>query len=218
MHWRRKWQPTPVLLPGESQGRGSLVGCRLWGRTESDTTEATYSSSSSLVSLSHQSIPWSTHSVLCSAAAKSYHSLQCFLFSPFLFSFHYIHGCCLVPKSDSLQPHGLLPHQALLSMEFPRQEYWSELPFLSPGDPPPDPGIKSASPSLAGRFFTALPPWKTTSMVAQYRISHSVKNYNILFKSSVYLLHKGPFLKTKYQRNYQLAVRIMFLLFLDPTP
>ena len=38
---RRQWQPTPVFLPGESQGRGSLVGCRLWGRTESDTTEAT---------------------------------------------------------------------------------------------------------------------------------------------------------------------------------
>ena len=41
MHWRRKWQPTPVFLPGESQGRGSLVGCRLWGRTESDRTEVT---------------------------------------------------------------------------------------------------------------------------------------------------------------------------------
>ena len=41
MQWRRKWQPTPGFLPGESQGRGSLVGCRLWGRTESDTTEAT---------------------------------------------------------------------------------------------------------------------------------------------------------------------------------
>ena len=40
-HWRRKWQPTPVFLPGESQGRGSLVGCRLWDRTESDTTEVT---------------------------------------------------------------------------------------------------------------------------------------------------------------------------------
>ena len=39
MHWRRKWQPTPVFLPGESQGRGSLVGRRLWGRTESDMTE-----------------------------------------------------------------------------------------------------------------------------------------------------------------------------------
>ena len=40
-HWRRQWQPTPVFLPGESQGQGSLVGCRLWGRIESDTTEAT---------------------------------------------------------------------------------------------------------------------------------------------------------------------------------
>ena len=41
MHWRRKWQPTPVFLPAESQGRGSLVGCHLWGHTESDTTEVT---------------------------------------------------------------------------------------------------------------------------------------------------------------------------------
>ena len=41
MHWRRKWQPTPVFLPGESQGWESLVGCRLWGHTESDMTEAT---------------------------------------------------------------------------------------------------------------------------------------------------------------------------------
>ena len=47
MHWRRKWQPTPVFLPGESQGRGNLVGCRLWGRTESDTTEWLSSSISS---------------------------------------------------------------------------------------------------------------------------------------------------------------------------
>ena len=39
MHWRRKWQPTPVFLPGESQGRGSLMGCHLWGRIESDMTE-----------------------------------------------------------------------------------------------------------------------------------------------------------------------------------
>ena len=42
MHWRRKWQPTPVFLPGESQGQGSLVGCHLWGHTESYTTEATW--------------------------------------------------------------------------------------------------------------------------------------------------------------------------------
>src|SRR5574341_1089282 len=41
MHWRRKWQPTPVFLPGESQGRGSLVGCHLWSHTELGMTEAT---------------------------------------------------------------------------------------------------------------------------------------------------------------------------------
>ena len=39
--WKRKWQPTPVFLPGESQRRGSLVGYHLWGCTESDMTEAT---------------------------------------------------------------------------------------------------------------------------------------------------------------------------------
>ena len=41
-HWRKKWQPTPVFLPGESQGRQSLVGCHLWGHTESDTTEVAW--------------------------------------------------------------------------------------------------------------------------------------------------------------------------------
>ena len=40
MHWRRKWQSTPVFLPEESQGWGVLVGCHLWGHTESDMTEA----------------------------------------------------------------------------------------------------------------------------------------------------------------------------------
>jgi hypothetical protein len=48
-HWRRKWQPTPVFLPGESQGRGSLVGCRLWGRTESLKRLSSSSSSSKMM-------------------------------------------------------------------------------------------------------------------------------------------------------------------------
>ena len=42
VHWRRKWQPTPGFLPEESQGQQSLVGCHLCGRTESDTTAATW--------------------------------------------------------------------------------------------------------------------------------------------------------------------------------
>ena len=37
--WRRAWQPTPIFLPGESQGQRNLVGCSPWGREESDTTE-----------------------------------------------------------------------------------------------------------------------------------------------------------------------------------
>ena len=41
MHWRRKWQPTPVFVPGESRGRRSLVGGCLWGRTGSNTSEST---------------------------------------------------------------------------------------------------------------------------------------------------------------------------------
>ena len=53
-------------------------------------------------------------------------------------------------------------HQAPLSMEFPRQEYWSGLPVPTPEDLP-DPGIKPtslASPALAGGFFTTVPPGK----------------------------------------------------------
>ena len=55
MHWRRKWQPTPMFLPGESRGRGSLVGCCLWGPAESDTTEAT---SLSLFTFMHWRRKW----------------------------------------------------------------------------------------------------------------------------------------------------------------
>ena len=48
MHWRRKWRPTPVFLPGESQARGSLVGCRLWDHTCRTRLKRLSSSSSSL--------------------------------------------------------------------------------------------------------------------------------------------------------------------------
>ena len=47
MHWRRKWQPTPVFLLGESQGWGSLVGCRLWGQVAQSRTRLKWLSSSS---------------------------------------------------------------------------------------------------------------------------------------------------------------------------
>ena len=53
MHWRRKWQPTPVFLPGESQGRGSFVGCCLWGAQSRTRLKRLSSSSSS----SRKSVP-----------------------------------------------------------------------------------------------------------------------------------------------------------------
>ena len=65
MHWRRKWQPTPVFLLGESQGWQSLRGCRLWGHTESDTTEAT---------LQQQGHIWCTSSVQYKCTSQ--HSVQ----------------------------------------------------------------------------------------------------------------------------------------------
>ena len=55
--WRRQWHPTPVLLPGEFQGQRSLVGCRLWGRTESDTAERLSSSSSMYMYNNHCCTP-----------------------------------------------------------------------------------------------------------------------------------------------------------------
>ena len=61
MHWRRKWQPTPVFLPGESQGRRSLVGCRLWGCTESDTLKRLSSSSSRGTLVTSASFKWIVH-------------------------------------------------------------------------------------------------------------------------------------------------------------
>ena len=51
---------------------------------------------------------------------------------------------------------GTIAWQAHLSMEFPRQEYWSRLPFPPPEDLP-DPGIEPTSPALAGRFLTTEP-------------------------------------------------------------
>ena len=53
MHWRRKWQPTPVFLPGEFQGWRSLVGCHLWDHTDSDTIEVTQQQQQQISDYSH---------------------------------------------------------------------------------------------------------------------------------------------------------------------
>ena len=62
--------------------------------------------------------------------------------------------------SHFLQPHQAVDQQAPLSIGFPRQEYWSELPFPSPGGLL-DPGIEHASPALSGGFLIAEPAGKS---------------------------------------------------------
>ena len=128
MHWRRKWQPTPVFLPGESQGRGSLEGCRLWGCTESDTTKAKQKQqqkgtvNSYLPLMGSLSQYRAVHTALCVSPNDQSRPRKGSV------------GHSVV--SDSLPPHGLyVACQAPLSMGFSRQEYWSGLLFSSPGDP-----------------------------------------------------------------------------------
>ena len=90
--------------------------------------------------------------------------------------------------SDSLRPHGLEPAQAPLSMGFSRQEYWSGLPFPSPGDLP-NPGIKPGSPALQADALSSEPPGKPSK---GYRISwwtDSLIFSHLILSSISYDLH-----------------------------
>ena len=75
----------------------------------------------------------------------------------------HVHVISVAQCCPTLQPHGgCRGFQVTLSMGFSRQEYWSKLPFLIPGDLP-NPGIEPASlesPALVGRFLTTVPPGK----------------------------------------------------------
>ena len=111
MHGRRKWQPAPVFLPGESQGRGSLVGCRLWGRTESDTTEVT-----------QQQQQQHTHIYIWVNTFGFYkvHSLAYFCFSS---RGHHMHSKYLfIPTYTSEK--AMAPHSSTLAWKIP----WTEEP------------------------------------------------------------------------------------------
>ena len=85
----------------------------------------------------------------------------CFELLGFLFFLLVIICCCLVAKLClALATSWTVALQAPLSVGFPRQEYWSGLPFPSPGDLR-DPGIKPTSPAWTGGFFTTGPPGKS---------------------------------------------------------
>ena len=104
--------------------------------------------------------PWSPASQADSLPCPLlYYTVNLFFAVPCQFLLPPLVACTCSVMSNSLQPHALwtIAHQTPLSMKLSRQEYWSELSFLSPGDLP-DPGIKLTSPALGARFFTTDPP------------------------------------------------------------
>ena len=89
--------------------------------------------------------------------------------------------------SDSFATPWTIAHQAPLSMEFLRQEYWGRLPFPFSEDLP-DPGIKPVSPALASRFFTTEPPGKPLSHITPFIITSSFSPYplcNFIFSKMI---------------------------------
>ena len=94
MCWRRKWQPTPVFLPGKSHGQRSLVGYSPWGCKELDTTERLYSLSRRITSiivtlkkkkklLSNNDILWAFYTYLVSSFKVWYFIIELFTFIVF---------------------------------------------------------------------------------------------------------------------------------------
>ena len=86
--------------------------------------------------------------------------------------------------------------QAPLSTEFSRKEYWSGLPFPTPGDRP-NPGIEPASPTLAGGFFTTVPPGKSSiinlSMCKSIHVDIWQNQYNIVKLKNKIILKNNNF-------------------------
>ena len=124
---RKKWQPTPIFLPGKSHGQRSLVGCSPWGHKELDTTERVNNNKSHYTTLQQKPGKFST-CVQLHLKEKLY---QTKLEDPTSIS-SYPRLVCMGAQWLSHVQLFATPwtaaHQAPLSMGFPREEYWSGLP------------------------------------------------------------------------------------------
>ena len=154
--------PTPVLLPGKSHGRRSLVGCSPWSRSlrvEHDLSDFTFTFHFHALEkemATHSSVlAWRLPGIAEPGGLPSMGSQKVGHDWSKLIA-------AVVTKScpTLLQPHGVyIAHEAPLSMRFSRQNYWRRLPFPSSGDFP-HPGIEPTCPALTGGFFTTEPPGK----------------------------------------------------------
>ena len=136
----RQWHPTPVLLPGESHGQRSLVGCSPWGHEESDMTEwlpfpfiAATAAAAKLI----QSCPTLCNPIDGSPLGSSIPGiLQARILERGASSFSNAWKWKVKVKSLSRAQLWATPwtvaYHAPPSMEFSRQEYWSGVPLPSP--------------------------------------------------------------------------------------
>ena len=193
--WRKKWQHTPVFLPGESHGQKTLAGYGPCGGKELDTTERLTHTVLVILDqvcqntyaftlwpeLANRSTEWPTplHSgpapimvhvdpwflwwqLLQPLPIQSWKpESRSFILRPITRQL-FPKCCCLVTKVCSIlcDPIDCSLPVSSQSVRLPRQEYWSGLPFPSPGDLP-NPGIEPTSLALEDRFFTAEPPGKS---------------------------------------------------------
>ena len=172
-HQRRQWHPTPVLLPGKSHGRRSLVGCSPWGLKESDMTErlpfhfslsclgegngtplqcsclenptdrgaswaAIYGFTQSWTKLKWCSSSYGILSQQIRTRRKNSSCLWCVSMWLSLGFLNLVSGVVQSLSHEQLffSTQWTVACQVPLSMGFPRQGYWSGLPFPSPGDLP----------------------------------------------------------------------------------
>ena len=141
--WKRKWQSTPVFLPGESHGQRSLADYSPWDHEEFETTEATEQTCMHLYMYNYY---------VCSVYIVRLLLTLCVRVLSYV-------GLFATPWT--------VARQAPVSIEFYRQEYWGGFPFPTPGDIPhsgTEP-TSPVSPALAGGFFAPEPPGKPCSDV-----------------------------------------------------
>ena len=153
MHWRRKWQPTPVFLPGESQGQRSLVGCRLWGRRVGHDWSGLAAAAATV-----------TVQARALMASCQGHRLKVHI-ALLRGSIALLMGLCVLSHFNQVQlcaTPWTVPHQALLSMGFSRQENWTGLSYPPPGGFP-NPGIET---------YILLCLWRLISCIGRQVLYH----------------------------------------------
>ena len=229
MHWRRKWQPTPVLLPGKSHGWRSLVGLQskvsLWvGHDWSDLAAVAAAASSSLAFHMMYSAykfkkqgdniqPWSTHFPIWNQSLQRIKRNENYLRVPenipllllLLLSHFNRVRLCATPKTAA--------HQAPPSLGFSRQEHWSGLPFPSPKH---ESEKWKWSPTLCNPMDCSL-PGSSVHGIFQARVlewgaiafsgEHSLRKCQIL---DVLIISKSTEKKTQTYRMGRLFVPLAF--------